>query len=118
MKKYGVLLIVAMSMLIFSLDSSMMNVAITDLTQDLNTEIQYVQFAIALYALLIAAFILLGAKLATMYGAKRIFIIGVILFAIGMLIASLSQNIVMLTVGWSVLAGFGAALIVPTGVIL
>jgi MFS family permease len=118
MKKYGALLVVAISMFVFALDTSMMNVAITALTQDLNTQIQYVQFAIALYALVICAFILLGAKLATIYGAKRVFIIGVILFAIGMLMASLSQNIVMLTVGWSVVAGFGAALIVPTGVIL
>ena len=118
MKKYGVLFVVAISMFIFSLNTSMMNVAITAITQDLNTEIQYVQFAIALYALVICAFILLGAKLATIYGAKRIFMIGVILFAIGMLTASLSQNIVMLTVGWSVIAGLGAALIVPTGVIL
>ena len=118
MKKYGALLVVAISMFIFSLNTSMMNVSITALCQDLNTEIQYVQFAIACYALVIAAFILLGAKLATIYGAKRIFMIGVILFAIGMLTASLSQNIVMLTVGWSVIAGLGAALIVPTGVIL
>ena len=118
MKKYAVMLIVAISMLVFSLGSSMVTVAITDLTQDLNTEIQYIQFAIALYALLIAAFILVGAKLAIMYGAKRIFVIGVILFAIGMLIASLSQNIVMFTLGYAVLPGLGAALIVPTGVIL
>jgi len=47
MKKYGVLFVVAMSMFIFALDTTMMNVAITALTQDLNTEIQYVQFAIA-----------------------------------------------------------------------
>jgi len=118
MKKYGALFVVSVSMFIFALDTTMMNVAITAITQDLNTEIQYVQFAIALYALVIAAFILLGAKLATIYGAKRIFIIGVTLFAIGMLTASVSQNMVMLTVGWSVIAGLGAALIVPTGVIL
>ncbi|MCK5590060.1 MAG: MFS transporter [Dehalococcoidales bacterium] len=118
MKKWGVLLVVAAAWFIFALDTTMMNVAITDITQDLNTEIQYVQFAIALYALVIAAVILLGAKLATIYGAKRIFIIGVILFASGMSIASVSQNIAMLTVGWSVITGLGAALIVPTGVIL
>jgi EmrB/QacA subfamily drug resistance transporter len=117
-KNYSALLIVAISMFIFALNASMMNVAMTTLAQDLNTEIQYIQFAIACYALVIAAFILLGAKLAAIYGAKRIFMIGVILFAIGMLTASLSQNVVMLTVGWSVIAGLGAALIVPTGVIL
>jgi len=118
MKKYSVVGVVSVSMFIFALDTTMMNVAITAITQDLNTEIQYVQFAIALYALVIAAFILLGAKIGTIYGANRIFIIGAILFAIGMLTASVSQNMVMLTVGWSVIAGLGAALIVPTGVIL
>lgn len=58
----------------------MMNVAITALTQDLNTEIQNIQFAIALYAMVIACFMLLGAKLADIYETKRIFIIGVILY--------------------------------------
>ena len=114
MKKYSVALVVAIAMFIFALDTTMMNVAITALAQDLNTEIQHIQFAIACYALVIAAFMMLGAKLAKIYGTKRIFLIGVILYGIGTLTASMSVNVAMLTLGWSVIEGVGAAFMVPT----
>ncbi|MBL7208910.1 MAG: MFS transporter [Dehalococcoidia bacterium] len=116
MKKYSVAIVVSISAFIFALDTTMMNVAITALTQDLNTEIQNIQFAIAFYALVIAAFMLLGAKLATIYGTKRIFIIGVILYGIGTLTAALSVNVGMLTVGWSVIEGIGSAFMIPCAV--
>ena len=116
MKKYSVAIVVSIAAFIFAIDTTMMNVAITALTQDLNTEIQNIQFAIAFYALVIAAFMLLGAKLASIYGTKRIFIIGVILFGIGTLTASLSVNVGMLIVGWSVIEGIGSAFMIPTAV--
>ena len=116
MKKYSVAIVVSMATFIFALDTTMMNVAITALTQDLNTEIHNIQFAIALYALVIASFMLLGAKLAKIYGIKRIFLIGVILYGIGTLTAALSVNVAMLTVGWSVIEGVGAAFMIPTAV--
>ena len=116
MKKYSVAVVVSIAMFIFALDTTMMNVAITALAQDLDTEIQNIQFAIACYALVIAAVMMLGAKLAKIYGTKRIFIIGVILYGIGTLTASLSVNVAMLTVGWSVIEGVGAAFMVPTAV--
>lgn len=107
-------LIVSIAMFIFALDTTMMNVAITALAQDLDTAIQNIQFAIACYALIIAAVMMLGAKLAKIYGIKRIFLLGVILYGIGTLTASLSVNIAMLTLGWSVIEGVGAAFMVPT----
>ena len=116
MKKYSVAIVVSIAAFIFAIDTTMMNVAITALTQDLNTGIQNIQFAIAFYALVIAAFMLLGAKLASIYGTKRIFIIGVILFGIGTLTASLSVNVGMLIVGWSVIEGIGSAFMIPTAV--
>ncbi len=114
MKKYSVAIVVSMAMFILALDTTMMNVAITALTQDLNTEIQNIQFAIAFYALVMACFMLLGAKLADIFGTKRVFITGVILYGIGTLTAALSVNVVMLTAGWSVIEGIGAALMVPS----
>ena len=116
MKKYSVAVVVSIAMFIFALDTTMMNVAITALTQDLHTEIHHIQFAIAFYALVIAAFMLLGSKLAKIYGTKRIFLIGVILYGIGTLTAALSVNVAMLTLGWSVIEGVGAAFMVPTAV--
>jgi EmrB/QacA subfamily drug resistance transporter len=116
MKIYGLVIVVSLAQFILALDGTMMNVAITALTQDLHTEIQNIQFAIAFYALVIAACTLLAAKLASIYGTKRIFIIGAILYGIGTLIAALSVNIGMLILGWSVIEGVGAAFMVPTAV--
>jgi EmrB/QacA subfamily drug resistance transporter len=114
MKKYSVAVVVSMAMFILALDTTMMNVAISALTQDLNTEIQKIQFAIAFYALVMACFMLLGAKLAAIFGTKRIFIIGVVLYGIGTLTAALSVNVTMLTLGWSFIEGIGAAFMVPS----
>jgi MFS family permease len=113
MKKYGVLIVVSLAMFILTLDTTMMNVAITAIAQDLDTEIQNIQLAVSLYALIMAAFMITGAKLADMYGTKRIFIIGTVMYGVGTLIAALSQNIGMLIAGWSIIEGLGAALMMP-----
>lgn len=114
MKKWNVLITVSMAMFILTLDTTMMNVAITALAQDLNTHIHNIQMAIAIYSLVMAASMLLGAKLAKLFGTKRIFIIGVILYGIGTVTAALSPNIIALIAGWSVIEGIGAALMIPT----
>jgi EmrB/QacA subfamily drug resistance transporter len=113
MKKYGVLIVVSLAMFILTLDTTMMNVAITAIAQDLDTEIQNIQLAVSLYALIMAAFMITGAKLADMYGTKRIFLIGTVMYGVGTLIAALSQNIGMLIAGWSLIEGLGAALMMP-----
>lgn len=113
MKKYGVLMVVCLAMFFLMLDTTMMNVAITAIAQDLDTEIQNIQLAISLYALVMAAFMITGAKLANMYGTKRIFVIGVALYGVGTITAALSVNIGMLIAGWSVIEGLGAALMMP-----
>jgi len=114
MKKWYVLITVSLAIFIIAIDTTMMNVAITVLAQDLNTEIQNIQMAIAIYSLVMAAGMLLGAKLAKIFGTKRIFIIGIILYGIGTVTAALSPNITVLIAGWSVIEGIGAALILPT----
>ena len=91
MKKWYVLITVSLAMFIIAIDTTMMNVAITALAQDLNTEIQNIQMAIAIYSLVMAAGMLLGAKLAKIFGTKRIFIIGIILYGIGTVTAALSR---------------------------
>ena len=113
MKKYGVLIVVSLAMFILTLDTTMMNVAITAIAQDLYTEIQNIQLAVSLYALIMAAFMITGAKLADMYGTKRIFLIGTVMYGVGTLTAALSQNIGMLIAGWSIIEGLGAALMMP-----
>jgi len=102
-----------MSMFIIVVDTTVMNVSISALIVDLNTTVGGIQAAIALYALVMASFMLIGGKLADAIGKKRVFLIGVCVFGLGTFIASVSQSLLMLIIGWSVTEGLGAALMMP-----
>ena len=95
------------------LDSSVMNVAISQIVEDLDTSIQGVQTAITLYTLVMAAFMLLGAKLGDILGRNRAFAIGLGIYGVGSLATALSPSLPVLLIGWSGIEGFGAVLVVP-----
>jgi MFS family permease len=95
------------------LDSSVMNVAISQIVEDLHTSIQGVQTAITMYTLVMAAFMLLGAKLGDILGRNRAFAIGLAIYGVGSLTTALSPNLAVLLVGWSGVEGFGAVLVIP-----
>jgi EmrB/QacA subfamily drug resistance transporter len=95
------------------LDSSVMNVSISQIVADLDTTIQGVQLAITAYALVMAAFMLAGAKLGDILGRNRTFAIGLAVYGAGSLTTALSPNLGVLLVGWSLVEGLGAALVMP-----
>jgi EmrB/QacA subfamily drug resistance transporter len=111
--KWGVVLVACMAIFIIVLDTSAMNVAITTLVVELNTTLSTIQAIIALYALIIASFMLLGSKLQDILGRKKTFLIGLLIYVIGTIIATFSINALMLLIGWAVFEGIGAALILP-----
>ena len=111
--KWSVVIIACLAIFIIVLDSSAMNVAISTLVVELNTTLSMVQAIIALYALIIASFMLLGSKIQDILGRKRTFVIGLIIYACGTITATFSINATMLLIGWAVLEGIGAALILP-----
>lgn len=111
--KWSVVIIACMAIFIIVLDSSAMNVAITTLVVELNTTLSTIQAIIALYALIIASFMLLGSKLQDILGRKKTFLIGLGIYGVGTVTATLSINAPMLLVGWAVLEGIGAAMILP-----
>jgi EmrB/QacA subfamily drug resistance transporter len=111
--KWGVVLIACMAIFIIVLDSSAMNVAISTLVVELNTTLSIIQSIIALYALIIASFMLLGSKIQDILGRKKTFLLGLAIYASGTVTATLSVNAGMLLLGWAVLEGIGAALILP-----
>jgi len=113
MKKWGALITLSLAMFIIVVDTTIMNVSISALVEDLGTTVSGVQAAISIYALVMAAFILIGGKLADIVGKKRIFVIGLIIYGLGTTIASFSQNLQMLIFGWSILEGVGGALMIP-----
>ena len=113
MKKWTVLSLLSAAMFIIVIDTTIMNVSISALVEDLNTTVGGVQAAISIYALVMASFILIGGKLADIIGKKRTFVAGLVTFGIGTTIASFSQSLAMLIVGWSIIEGLGSALMMP-----
>src|SRR4051794_37895944 len=95
------------------LDTTVMNVSITQVVDDLDTTVPSVQLAITAYALVMAAFMLTGAKLGDMQGRRRIFAIGLGVYGTGSLITALSPSVGVLLFGWSFVEGIGATLVIP-----
>src|SRR6476659_10615991 len=113
MRKWLPLIMLASAQFVMVLDSSVMNVAISQIVEDLDTTIQGVQTAITLYTLVMAAFMLLGAKLGDILGRNAAFAIGLGIYGTGSLTTALSPNLGVLLVGWSGIEGFGAVLVIP-----
>ncbi|GMQ92640.1 MAG: MFS transporter [Acidimicrobiia bacterium] len=108
-----VLAILSAAMFIYVIDTTIMNVSISALVEDLGTTVGEVQTAITLYTLTMAAFMLTGGKLGDIWGSKRAFRIGLVIYGVGTIITALAPNIGFIILGWSVLEGLGSALIVP-----
>ena len=110
---WAVLFVVSLSLFIIGLDSTFMNVAMMYLVKDLHTTLGNVQSIIAVYTLVMGCFVLFGAKMQDVIGRKRTFLTGAIIYGIGTVIAATSLNSSMLLLGWSIIEGFGAALMLP-----
>ena len=106
-------MILGSAQFVMVLDSSVMNVAISEIVADLDTTIQGVQLAITAYTLVMAAFMLAGAKLGDILGRDRAFAIGLAIYGAGSLTTALSPNLTVLLIGWSFVEGVGAALVIP-----
>lgn len=111
--RWGAVTVLGAAQFVMVLDSTVMNVSISTVVADLDTTIAAMQTAITFYTLTMAAFMLLGAKLGDVWGRKRALIIGSIVYAIGSLTTALSPNIVVLFLGWSIVEGLGAVLVIP-----
>ncbi|MAP62898.1 MAG: MFS transporter [Microbacterium sp.] len=113
MKRWGVLVILAVAQFVMVLDSTVMNVSISQVASDLDTTITGMQAAITFYTLTMAAFMLTGGKLGDRWGRARAFRIGAVVYGVGSLVTALSPNLTVLLLGWSLVEGLGAVLVIP-----
>jgi MFS family permease len=113
-----VLLTLASGQFLMTLDSSVMNVSIATVAKDVGTTVTGIQTAITFYTLVMASLMITGGKLGQILGRKRAFGIGCIIYGCGSFITAISQSLTVLIIGWSVLEGVGAALILPAIVAL
>jgi EmrB/QacA subfamily drug resistance transporter len=114
----AVLLALCAGQFLMALDSSVMNVSIATVAQDLGTTITGIQGAIVLYTLVMAMLMITGGKIGSIIGRKRAFTIGLVIYCAGSLTTALAPNLGVLLLGWSFLEGVGASLIMPAIVAL
>jgi MFS family permease len=113
-----VLLTLASGQFLMTLDSSVMNVSIAQVAEDLGTTVTGIQTAITLYTLVMATLMITGGKIGSLIGRRKAFSIGCIIYGAGSLTTALAPNLTVLIIGWSFLEGIGAALIMPAIVAL
>ena len=106
-------ILLAMAMFVLVVDTSIMNVSISAVVDDLGTTVSAVQSAIALEALVSAAFILIGSKIGDLFGRKRAYILGLLAYAVGALAMGLAQSVTAVFIFWAVVGGLGASLLLP-----
>jgi EmrB/QacA subfamily drug resistance transporter len=103
-----------MAMFVLVVDTSFMNVSISAVVQDLGTTVSGVQSAIALEALVSAAFILIGGKVGDLIGRKKAYVLGLLGYAIGAIAMTVAQNLIAIIVFWAIIGGLGASLLLPS----
>ena len=113
MKRWLPLAVLAAAQFVMVLDQAVMNVSISQLVVDLDTDVTAIQAVITLYSLVMAMCMIAGGKVGDLIGRRPAFTLGLIIYAVGSSITALAPNVFVLAVGWSVLEGLGAALVMP-----
>src|SRR3954453_21136299 len=106
-------ILLSMAMFVLVVDTSLMNVSISAVVHDLDTTVSGVQSAIALEALVSAAFILIGSKVGDLIGRKRAYILGLLGYAVGATAMTLAQGLTAIIIFWAIIGGVGASLLLP-----
>ena len=106
-------LLLAMAMFVLVVDTSLMNVSISAVVRDLDTTVSGVQGAIALEALVSAAFILIGSKVGALFGRRRAYVLGLLGYGAGAIAMTLARDLTAVIVFWALIGGVGASLLLP-----
>lgn len=118
MGRWSALAVLATAQFLMVLDQAVMNVSISQLVEDFDTTVTTIQIVIAFYALVMAGLMLTGGKLGDIWGRRRALVIGICIYAVGSGLTAVSWSVPSLMLGWSVLEGVGAALVLPALVAL
>ncbi|MFE5894059.1 MFS transporter [Streptomyces sp. NPDC056462] len=113
MKHWRALIVLGTAQFLMVLDTSVMNVSISQLVEDFDTEVTAIQAVITLYALVMAAFMIIGGRFGDILGRRRMFLIGLVVYATGSALTAVAPTLWVLALGWSVIEGLGAAMVLP-----
>lgn len=118
MQRWGALVVLSLAQFLMVLDQAVMNVSISQLVEDFDTNVTTIQAVITLYALVMATLMITGGRVGDILGRRRTFAIGLVVYGAGSALTAASWSVPSLLVGWSVLEGIGAALVLPALVAL
>ena len=107
-------MVLSLALAIIIIDSTLLNVSLSTLIRDLNTTLQKLQWVISAYSLILAALTVTGGRMGDLFGRKRMFMTGAVIFVVGAVIASVSHSFTVLLLGESIVEGIGAALMMPS----
>lgn len=113
MRKWLPIVILGLAQFVMVLDGTVMNVSITTVVNDLDTTVSAMQLAIATFTLTMAGFMLAGAGIGDRLGRRRTFVIGSVIYGVGSLLTAVAPTFGVLFVGWSIIEGLGAVLVIP-----
>src|ERR1041384_5705577 len=113
MRKWLPLVVLSLALSIIIIDTTLLNVSLSTLVRELHTTLQALQWVISAYSLTLAALTVTGGRVGDLFGRKRMFRLGAIVFAAGSFLASISRNMPTLLIGESIIEGLGAALMMP-----
>src|SRR5215831_10147583 len=112
-KRWIALVILSSTLFIIVLDNTILNVAIPTIIREFHTTVSSMQWVIAGYSLVFASLLISFGRLGDIVGRRRMFFFGAGMFAVGSLLASLSQGVGQLFIGEALLEGIGAAAMLP-----
>ncbi|GAB7102832.1 MFS transporter [Streptomyces phaeofaciens JCM 4814] len=113
MAHWRALIVLGTAQFLMVLDTSVMSVSISQLVEDFDTEVTAIQAVITLYALVMAAFMVVGGRLGDIFGRRRLFLVGLVVYGTGSALTAVAPTVWVLAIGWSVVEGLGAAMVLP-----
>ncbi|HUY49713.1 MAG TPA: MFS transporter [Streptosporangiaceae bacterium] len=113
MSRWKALIVLGATQFLMVLDTSVMNVSISQLVKDFHTDVTAIQGVITLYTLVMAAFMITGGRLGDMFGRRRTFAVGLVIYGCGSALTAVAPVLWVLMLGWSIIEGLGAALVLP-----
>src|SRR6185436_18081917 len=96
MKKWAPLFVLSLALAIIIIDTTLLNVSLATLVRELHTTLQALQWVISAYSMTLAALTVTGGRVGDLFGRKRMFRLGAIIFAAGSFIASISSSMPVL----------------------
>ncbi len=116
--RWYALIFIALGLAIVVIDNTVLNVSIPYMLRDLNASLNAIEWVISGYALTIATLLITFGRLGDLYGRKKTFLIGIIIFAIGSFASSTATTATTIIVGRAIIQAMGAAMTLTSALAL